>query len=96
MRPIKLIVPALIAMLALVAPRADAQTMGQSTGRTQDQLNQNDPLSRSGDRFPSSSLDKNKSGTDKHYDKSGLDKHYNKSGLDKHYDKSGLDEHYVE
>ena len=108
MRPIKLIVAtALFAMLALVAPRADAQngldsSLDESATAASSpsgaEVESRDEPARDSNlesRWPPSQFKSlNSQELDEHYDRSGLNKDYNRSGLDEHYDRSGLDEHY--
>jgi hypothetical protein len=103
MSPIKLTVATvLLTMLALVAPRADAQNGSGSsldesaTAASSSSGERGDSTLNSPPFEPSSENDTHydKSGLDTHYNKSGLDENYDKSGFDTHYDKSGLDEHY--
>jgi hypothetical protein len=108
MRPIKLIVATVLftMMLALVAPRTDAQDLGSSLDESATAASSSSAgdfesqAGSSGDstldsRWLTFQVKSWSSGLDEHYDKEGLDEHYDKSGLDENYDKSGLDEHYV-
>src|SRR5262249_33993694 len=89
MRPHKLLMPTvLFAMLAVVAPRADAQNGASSSTSSSKRPAQE------GDSTLDSPTFQSNMELDQHYDKSGIDKQYNKAGLDEHYDKSGFDENY--
>ena len=108
MRPIKLVVATvLFTMLALVAPRADAQigsgssldesatAASSSSGAEVESRDEPARESNSESRWPSSQFKSlNSQELDEDYDRSGLNKDSDKSGFDEHYDKSGLDEHY--
>ena len=86
MSPIKLIVATvLLTMLALVAPRADAQNdLGSSSDESATTASSS--FGEKGDSTLDSPPFQSSSELDEDYDKSGLNKDYNKSGLDTHYE----------